>query len=259
MLSNFFEIQFCDSCERFSLTIAYYYSSIRGGFENTDTTQTHLAYTQFWRALWYSDFQLSFALLPVLFLSALMGVLCCTISSTACIWITKKQKLQQIAYVTYFVQRCLSSANISIKTGSLSHTRYFFWYCFDVSTGVHLHYLSSKGKLCVCGSLYSMLHNMVSLILWFFQSSIITEQSRFTLYIFFAQVIHITWIIGSCAYFNFSYCVWIGYTSDPFWTRISTQSSTYFECTPLVKSRMEHFSMYFSITFVMEFRHTSLA
>jgi hypothetical protein len=146
-----------------------------------------------------------------------------------------------------------------MKTGSLSHTRYFFWYCLDVSTGVHLHYLSSKGTMCVCGSFYSMLHNVVSSILCFFQSSILTEQSRFTLYIFFAQVIHITWIIGGCAHFNFSYCVWIAYNSDPFWTRISTQSSTYFECTTLVKSRMEHFSRYFCITFVMEFRHTSLA
>ncbi len=99
-----------------------------------------------------------------------------------------------------------------------------------------------------------MLHNVVSSILWFFQSSIITEQSRFTLYIFFAQVIHITWIIGSCAHFNFSHCVWIAYTSDPFWTSISTKSSTYFECTTLVKSRMEHFSRYFSITFVMDHR-----
>ncbi len=159
-----------------------------------------------------------------------MGVLCCTFSSTACIWITKTQIGQQIAYVTYMVQRCLSSANLSIKTGCLSNTRYFFWYCFDVSTGVHLHYLSSKGTICICGTLYSILHNVVSLILWFFQSSIITEQSRFTLYIFFAQVIHITWIIGSCAHFSFSYCVWIAYTSNPFWTRISTQSSTYFEC-----------------------------
>ncbi len=138
-------IQFCDSCARFSLTIAYYYSSIRGGFEDTDTTQIHLAYTQFWRTLWYWDFQLSFALLPVLFLSSLMGVLCCTISSTACIWITKKQIGQQIAYVTYIVQRCLSSANLSIKTGYLSNTRYFFWYCLDVSTGVSMHYLFFEG------------------------------------------------------------------------------------------------------------------
>ncbi len=179
-----------------------------------------------------------------------MGVLSCTISSTACIWITKKKIGKHIGYVTYIVQRCLSSANLSIKTGCLSNTRYFFWYCFDVSTSENLHYLSSKGTRCVCSSLYSMFHNVVSSILWFFQSIILTEQSRFTLYI------HITWIIGSCAHFNFSYCVWIGYTSDPFWTRISTQSSTYFECTTLVKNRMEHFSMYFSITFVMEFRHT---
>ncbi len=187
-----------------------------------------------------------------------MGVLCCTISSTSCIWITKEQIGQQIAYVTYIVQKCLSSANLSIKSGCLSNTRYFFWYCFDVSTGVNLHYLSSKVTRCVCSSLYSMLHNVVSSILWFFQSSIITEQSRFTLYIVCAQVTHITWIIGSYAHFNFSYCFWIAYTSYPFWTRMSTQDSTYFENTTLVKSRMEHFSRYFSITFVMEFRHTSL-
>ena len=36
-----------------------------------------------------------------------------------------------------------------------------------------------------------------------------------------------TCIIGSCAIFNFSYCLWISYTSDPLWTKISTNSSIY--------------------------------
>ncbi len=148
---------------------------------------------------------------------------------------------------------------ISLSRRALCHILDIFSDIAWMSPQVHIYITFLRRARCVCGSFYSMLHNVVSSILWFFQSIILTEQSRFTLYIFFAQVIHITWIISSCAHFNFSHCIWIAYTSDPFWTRISTQSSTYFECTTLVRSRMEHFSRYFSITFVMEFRHTSLA